>query len=401
MKVGATHLTYCTNIHAGESWTEVRENLRTHVLAVRALVAPGQPFGIGLRLSAAAAAELRHPEALAEFRSFLSEQGLYVFTINGFPYGRFHGEAVKARVYQPDWTTRERCDYTRALIDILAAVLPEGVDGSISTVPGGFRTELPRPEHAERIAAHLLEQVLTLVEVERATGRQIALALEPEPACFMETTAELVEFFRAHLFTPSARATLAARLSVTESHAEALIRRHLGICLDTCHAAVEFEAARESLACLSSAGVRIAKVQASAGLRLADVNERTLAALRAYDESVYLHQVVARTETGELLRFVDLPEAFQSPAARAAREWRVHFHVPLYRETLGAFSNTQGYLRDVLALQRRDPFTTQIEVETYTWDVLPEDQRSAGLVSSIARELAWVEERLLEEQRVP
>src|SRR5690606_15575287 len=158
-------------------------------------------------------------------------------------------------VYQPDWTTRERCDYTRALIDILAAVLPEGVDGSISTVPGGFRTELPRPEHAERIAAHLLEQVLTLAEVERATGRQIALALEPEPACFMETTAELVEFFRAHLFTPSARATLAARLSVTESHAEALIRRHLGICLDTCHAAVEFEAARESLACLSSAGV--------------------------------------------------------------------------------------------------------------------------------------------------
>lgn len=390
------HLTYCTNIHAGESWTEILENLRTHLLGVRALIAPECAFGIGLRLSAAAATTLRQPEALAEFRSFLTEHDLYVFTINGFPYGRFHGEPVKARVYQPDWTKRERVDYTQALIEILAALLPDGVAGSISTVPGGFRTEIARPEHEERIAAQLLDQVATLANVERSTGRQIALALEPEPACYIETTPELVGFFRAHVLAPSAQSRLAKELSVSDSTAEALTRRHLGICLDACHAAVEFETPSESVASLDSAGIRIAKVQASAGLKIPEVNEGSLAALSAYDEAVYLHQVVARTPTGELLRFVDLPEALQSEAARGAREWRVHFHVPLYREALGAFINTQAYLSDLLALQRQAPFTSQIEVETYTWDVLPAQQRSVGLVPSIARELAWVRERLVQ-----
>lgn len=394
MKVGATHLTYCTNIHAGESWADVFANIQTHLSAVRALIAPELPFGIGLRLSAEAATTLRQPEALAEFRAFLSEHDLYVFTINGFPYGRFHGEPVKARVYQPDWTQGERSDYTQVLIEILAALLPEGIAGSISTVPGGFRSEIQRPEQRERIAAQLVLQVATLANVERATGRQIALALEPEPACFIETTAELVDFFQTHLLAASARSALAQQLSVDEATAEALIRRHLGICLDTCHAAVEFETPLESLASLNSAGIRIAKVQASAGLRIPELNARTLAALSAYDEPTYLHQVVARTGSGELLRFVDLPQAFQSEEARAAREWRVHFHVPLYREALGAFTNTQAYLSDLLALQRRAPFTSQVEVETYTWDVLPEGQRSGGLVPSIARELAWVRERL-------
>ncbi|HEU5075307.1 MAG TPA: metabolite traffic protein EboE [Polyangiaceae bacterium] len=395
MKVGSTHLTYCTNIHAGEGWLDVFENLRTHLCAVRASIAPELPFGIGLRLSAEAAATLREPAVLAQLRGFLTEHDLYVFTINGFPYGRFHGEPVKARVYQPDWTRRERGDYTKALIEILATLLPDGVAGSISTVPGGFRSDITAPEQAELIAGQLLEQVAALASVERSSGRHIALALEPEPACFIETTAELVRFFEAHLLSARARAGLARELAISGAAAEALIRRHLGICLDACHAAVEFETPAESLAALSAAGIRIAKVQASAGLRIPEVNAQALEALSAYDEMVYLHQVVARTHTGELLRFVDLPEAFQSEQARAASEWRVHFHVPLYREALGAFSNTQAYLSDLLALQRRAPFTSQIEVETYTWDVLPAEQRSAGLVPSIARELAWVRERLV------
>lgn len=395
MKVGATHLSYCTNIHAGESWADVLSNVETHLCAVRELVAPGLPFGIGLRLSAEAATTLRRPETLARFRSFLHEHDLYVFTINGFPYGRFHGEPVKARVYQPDWTKKERGDYTKALIEILAALLPEAVAGSISTVPGGFRNETRGTQQETSIARALIEQVATLAEVERDTGRHIALALEPEPACLLETTAELVQFFEARLLAASARSALARQLSVSDSAAEALIRRHVGICLDTCHAAVEFETPAGSLASLRGAGIQVAKVQASAGLRIAEVNARSLEALRAYDETVYLHQVVALSDAGELLRFVDLPEAFRSAEARKAREWRVHFHVPLYREELGAFTNTQAYLRDLLALQCRQAFTQQIEVETYTWDVLPEEQRRSGLVPSIARELAWVRERLV------
>lgn len=395
MKVGATHLTYCTNIHPGETWPEVFQNLRTHVLAVRASIAPGDPFGIGLRLSAVAAHTLGQPETLSEFRAFLTEHDLYVFTVNGFPYGRFHGAPVKAQVYQPDWTQAERGDYTRRLIEILAQLLPEGVLGSISTVPGGFRSDIREVEQERRIAFSLIDQVVLLARAERETGRTLVLALEPEPACLFETTEEFVRFFQHRLLAPEALERLARGLSITSHAAEALVFHHLGICLDTCHAAVEFETPAASLGSLTNAGIRVAKLQASTGLRIAPVNAASLEALSAYAEEVYLHQVVARAEGDDLLRYVDLPEALASAEARAAREWRVHFHVPLYREDLGAFTNTQAYLSELLALQQSTPFTQQIEVETYTWDVLPEAQRSSGVVASIARELAWVRERLV------
>ncbi len=394
MKVGRTHLTYCTNIHPGESWSRVFSNLRTHLLEVRDLVSVDQPFGVGLRLSAEAADTLVQPEPLAEFRSFLEQERLYVFTLNGFPYGPFHGQAVKATVYQPDWTDPERARYTGVLTRVLSQLLPEGMTGSISTVPGGFKRDITSPARLATIARQLHEQVAELHALEREQGRRIVLALEPEPCCLLETSDETVAFFEEHLLSRTATRELQTSLGVSAEKAEQLVRRHLGVCLDTCHAAVEFEEPAETLATLGRAGLCIAKVQASAGLRLPDVSEASLAELASYDEPVYLHQVVSRSADGTLSRYEDLPQAFASATAKSAREWRVHFHVPLYREQLGAFFNTQGYLNDLLAALSASPVTEQIEVETYTWSVLPEAQRAPGLEHSIARELAWVKERL-------
>jgi len=393
VKTPSGHLTYCTNIHPGESWAAVFENVRTHVLAVKERLAPSEPFGVGLRLSAAAARELSVPHELAGFKDFLTAHQLYVFTINGFPYGPFHGQPVKASVYRPDWREAERSRYTAELAEVLAALLPEGGSGSISTVPGAFKRDVPAPEQAGEIARALLARASDLCELERRTGRTITLALEPEPCCFLETTAETVEFFERELLSREALATLASRARVTPGVAEGILRRHLGVCLDTCHAAIEFEDADEALDRLLGAGLRIAKLQLSAGLRLAP-HAAALDALRAYDEPVYLHQVVAQAASGELLRFEDLPQAMASDAARAADEWRVHFHVPLYREALGAFTNTQAFLERVLERQRRAAVTAELEVETYTWDVLPPDQRTGRVDASIARELGWVLERL-------
>jgi len=394
VKTASGHLTYCTNIHPGESWGAVFDNVRTHVLAVKQHVAPEQPFGVGLRLSAAAARELSAPEELARFKEFLAAQQLYVFTINGFPYGPFHGQPVKAAVYRPDWREAERSRYTSELAGVLAALLPEGGSGSISTVPGGFERDVRSADGVGAIARALLDEAAELCEIERHTGRSITLALEPEPCCFLETTEQTVRFFEGELLSRGALAALATRLRVTPSEAERVLRRHLGVCLDTCHAAIEFEAADEAIDRLLGAGLRIAKLQLSAGLRVAEPSAAALSALRAYDEPVYLHQVVARTASGELLRFEDLPEAMDSAAARAAEEWRVHFHVPLYREVLGAFTNTQAFLARVLERQRRAAITAELEVETYTWDVLPPEQRTLGVDASIARELGWVLERL-------
>jgi sugar phosphate isomerase/epimerase len=394
VKTQSGHLTYCTNIHPGESWPAVFENVRTHVRAVKQRLGVSDPFGVGLRLSAEAARELRQPAELERFRNYLADSGLYVFTINGFPYGPFHGQPVKSAVYRPDWTHAERGRYTSDLCELLAAVLPDGIAGSISTVPGGFKRDVQTPAQVRQIADNLLQRVLELHAVFERTGKQITLALEPEPCCFLETTGETIDFFESELLSRRAREWLASEAGCDLERAEGLLRRHLGVCLDTCHAAIEFESADETLDRLLAAGLRIAKIQLSAGLRLPGPTPDLLDALRAYDEPVYLHQVVARTGHGDLLRFEDLPLAMASPEARAADEWRIHFHVPLYRQELGPFSNTQGYLARILERQRLAPVSSELEVETYTWDVLPADQRLGDVDASVARELGWVLERL-------
>ena len=133
------HLGYCTNIHRGESWEETWRGLRDYTLRVRERVAKGKPYGIGLRLSERAARELVQPCQLAEFQEWLEANDCYVFTINGFPYRAFHGQRVKEQVFKPDWTTKERLDYTCLLFDILSKLLPKGMSGSVSTLPGSHR----------------------------------------------------------------------------------------------------------------------------------------------------------------------------------------------------------------------------------------------------------------------
>jgi hypothetical protein len=243
---------------------------------------------------------------------------------------------------------------------------------------------------ADRLIRHAAE----LVRIERATGKQLALALEPEPRCVMETTEEAVSFFEGHLLSGAARSRLATLIGAGASEAEAALRRHLGVCFDACHAAVEFETPKASVDRLKSAGISIPKVQVSAGLRVAPVDEENRAALRRFAEDVYLHQVVARGEDGELRRYTDLAEALDDPAGGRDAEWRVHFHVPLFREQLGPFTNTQGFLRDLLGLQTETGVSPHLEVETYTWGVLPAEFRGADVTEDVAREMRWALEAL-------
>lgn len=432
---GAPHLTYCTNIHAGETWSEVKQSLETHLLAIWSRAAGGEEgalrgggdgssgggrgadglgpserrrCGVGLRLSARAAAELAEPAELEAFRDFLERNGLYVFTLNGFPYGRFHGAAVKERVYLPDWLAEERLAYSNLLATLLAELLPanEGLMGSVSTVPGAFRPRVRTPGDAAAMARRLVEHAAHLVEIRRRTGKHIALALEPEPCCFLETTPEAIGFFTDHVFAPERARELSALAGMSLPDAEEALRSHLGLCFDACHMAVEFEDAPASLAALRAAGIGVHKVQLSAGLRarVAGREPATMARLRAYAEDVvYLHQVVERREGGgELVRYLDLPEALASlegakaaPPGAQPEEWRVHFHVPIFRELEGTLATTQPELATLLSHLRDSPATQHLEVETYTWDVLPEDQRRGGLVEAVARELRWVEERMV------
>ena len=396
---GPAHLTYCTNAHRGESWPDIFAALRRHLPEVKRRVSPQAPMGVGLRLSAIAAEALDAPTELCTLREFLASEQLYVFTVNGFPYGPFHGERVKEQVYAPDWRTPERLAYTDRLAGLLAALLPNDqpdLTGSVSTVPGAFRASAS-VDAREAIAEALLRHAAYLAALEDQTGRRITLALEPEPMCLMETTAEAVGFFEEFLFTAEAAARFAALSGRAPAAAETLLHRHLGLCLDVCHAAVEFEAPADSLASLRRAEVSVMKLQLSSALAVPHMDAAAAELLRRFDDGVYLHQVVEQGPDG-LTRYLDLPEALAAWHADAApgREWRVHCHVPVFHDApLGRFATTQPTLLDMLARQCRDGISPHLEVETYTWDVLPPELRTGGLDAAISRELAWVRDRLV------
>ncbi|HLP08822.1 MAG TPA: metabolite traffic protein EboE [Opitutaceae bacterium] len=371
------HLAYCTNVHRGETWSETLAALERHTLPIRARVAPGQPYAIGLRLGARAAAELAQPATLDAFRRWLDRHDCYVFTVNGFPYGAFHGMRVKEQVYAPDWSTSERLDYTCRLFELLAVLTRPEAGGSVSTVPGSFKAFLAaEPARREAIFANLTTCVRHVAELSARTGLDLHLGLEPEPLCQLETTAETVAFFdewRAR--TPDAAA-----------HS-----RHLGVNYDCCHLAVEFEQPAAALDRLAAASIRLSKLHLSSALRVRP-NAAGRAALAAFVERTYLHQVVAAEHGIVRQRFADLPDALAAAEAQppsAASEWRIHFHVPLHAAPASPLSDTRDHLLGTLDWLAAHPDACRhLEMETYTWAVLPPELR-LPVEEQIVREYDW------------
>lgn len=392
---GNVHLTYCTNIHAGQSWQDIRASLDEYVPAIKSSVAQSQPMGIGLRLSGEAAAAARQPEALASFRDQLSVLGAYVFTINAFPFGPFHGVRVKEDVYLPDWRDRERVAFTANSAAVLAGILPDGIEGSISTVPGAFKPNGRSSEAVAAMARNLMMAVADLVDLKRRTGKHIALALEPEPCCFLETTDESIAFFEGALLKPETLDMLGGITGVGRSEAEILLRRHLGICYDVCHGSVEYEDTVAALDRLLAAGIAIPKIQLSAAMRIPAMTKGLIDAVMRYNDGVYLHQSIVRSGDN-LSRHVDLPDAVTAfGEGQADGEWRIHCHVPVFLADLGEISSTRSDLVATLAALRQRTRSSHLEVETYTWDVLPDNIRTGSKSADIAREIAFCRQELV------
>ena len=356
-------ITYCTNIHPGESWQEIFRALCRHLPVIKAEFSPAEPFPVGLRLSWRAAMELNDTDE-SRFLEWLRECQLFVPTINGFPYGSFHTSRVKEQVYLPDWRQQARVDYTTRLATLLDRWLPAGMPGSISTVPVTFGRFLPKQE-MEFIRRNLLSTLEHLDHLRQKSGKTIMLSLEPEPGCLLETIADVIMFFELMKFPDN-------------------LRLALGICLDCCHQAMEFETPAECLANLNSAGISIGKVQVSSALRMLDP-DRPL--LESFCEPVYLHQTVIRGEDGALRRYDDLPEALQDHPVGRGEEWRIHFHVPIFVERMAKYGTTRFFVDSLLPLLDE---TVLLEVETYTWAVLPPELRAETVDHSIIRELQWL-----------
>jgi hypothetical protein len=393
---GLGHLTYSTLVHPADNWEQLWTSLNTYLPRVKARVSPDAPFGVCIRL-AAPTAELLAASAAerAKLKRFLADHDLYVYTVNAFPYGAFKGTIVKEQVYEPDWRTEARTRYTINVADILADITRADIAPSIQTAPLGFKPNVTGPDVIASYTEHVLRVAAHLVQLEARTGRTVTLAIEPEPHCFLETTDETVAYFTGHLYTGAAAGRLAKLAAIPLSEAHVALRRHIGIVFDIGHQAVGFEHIPTSLQTLVDASVPIFKLQEVAAMHIPEVTQEAVDALAPYARTVYLTQTVEK-KNGRLTKFLNVEEAFAAwQTDPGPREWRIHFHVPVFLEDLGAFRTTRFALEEALAVHKATPLSRQLEIETYTWDVLPDHLKTGDIVDYVCREIEWVKGELV------
>jgi hypothetical protein len=391
------HLSYSTLVHPGDNWEQMSHSLRTFVPQVKARVSPNQSFGLSLRLAAPSAEMLVKDSAARDaLKRFLAENDLYLYTVNAFPYGAFKDTIVKEQVYEPDWRSEERTQYTINVADILADVAPASLAPSIQSAPLGFKPRVTGPDVVASYTEHVLRVVAHLVGIEARTGKTVTLALEPEPHCFLETTDETIAYFKDHLYSGRSAERLAKLASIPISDAIGALRRHLGIVFDIGHQAVGFEDIPESLQKLVDAGVPILKLQEVAAMHMPQVTDETIEALQRFAKTVYLSQTVEKKD-GKITKFLNLEDAFAARKANPGpREWRTHFHVPVFLDDLGgAFGTTRFALEAALKMHKEKPLSGQLEIETYTWDVLPDHLKTGDIVDYVCREIEWVRGQLV------
>ena len=407
---------YCMNVHPATDLPSVHHNLEAYAAAVRrglidaGTLAADEPLGIGLWLPDPVVQQLYDVEARRGLSEALQRLQLTPFTVNGFPQKNFHQEVVKHAVYEPTWWSPERLRYTRQLSDCLSELLPEDVGGSISTLPIAWNTPRPSTEQFEQAAENLRSVAEHLRQLEDRTGRQIVLAIEPEPGCVIGDCSSARLFFLRHLLKgPQAE----------------VCRRYLTICHDVCHASVMREDQRQQIQAYRDCGIRIGKVQVSSAIHVdwdsmpPAAREEAFAQVCRFAEDRYLHQTTTRNGPVGSVRFAEdltqLIEAVHSPE-RLVGNWTIHFHVPIQADHLGPLGTTRAAIDEVLdalftvpstpvsngrmsdpveykKLMRPDwleqSFTGHFEVETYAWSVMPDEYRRGGLVDDLVAEIQY------------
>lgn len=392
---GYGHLTYSTLVHPGDTWPEMKNSLITFVPEVKKRFSPNAPMGVSLRLANASVEELlAKPEERTWLKKFLEDNNLYVYTVNAFPYGPFKGEIVKERVYEPDWTTEARTKYTMHIADILAEVTSQPVEPTIQTAPLAYRPKANTPEFLANFNENIYRVIAHLMNLEKRTGRRVKLAVEPEPYCFLETIPETVQWFNEKIYSLAAAERIAKLSGEPLSEVFGATRRYLGVVLDICHQSVAFESIADDIDQLSQAGIPIFKLQEAAALRVDQVDAEIVTELKKYTGTIYLSQTT-ELRNGVITRYLNLEDAIAAwESDPGPREWRTHFHVPVFLQDLGPFQTTRSGIDDALRIHARTPLSTHLEIETYTWDVLPEHLKTGDITEYVVRELEYVRDEL-------
>lgn len=391
LKNGLGHLSYSTLVHAGDTWPEMKQSLIEFVPQVKKRVSPSEKFGVSLRMSAETAKSLTDSASeRKELKEFLDSNDLYVFTINAFPYGPFKGRKVMENVYEPDWSTDQRVEYTNSIADILVEVTPQDISPSIQTAPLAFAPNVVDENYVAHFTENLFKVVSHLYHLELKTGRRVKLALEPEPACYLETTDETVAYFKNRIYSPQGIEALARIAGIPLSEALGAAKRYLGIVFDIGHQSVGFENIPESLGKIVDAGIPIFKLQEAAALWVESLSLEIIPELRRFTDTIYLSQSCLKTESG-IEKFLNLGDALDAFEANPIpTEMRTHFHVPVFLEEIGPFRTTRFAVQQALQMHKDRNLSDHLEIETYTWDVLPEELKTGDIVDYVTRELEFV-----------
>ncbi|MEX0590524.1 MAG: metabolite traffic protein EboE [Xanthobacteraceae bacterium] len=393
---GLGHLSYSTLVHPADDWDQIWQSLNTYVPKVKERFAGNNRFGVSLRLSAKSAETLAKSKTERDkLKKFLDDGNMYLYTVNAFPYGAFKGTVVKEQVYEPDWRSEERTQYTINVANVLADVAPKEVLPSIQTCPLGFKPRVTGPDVVASYTDHVLRVAKHLVELEVKTGVTVTLGLEPEPYCFLETTDETVDYFTNHLYSGASVEKFAKMTGLPIAEAIVALRRHVGIVYDICHLAVEYEDITQSLQKLVDAGIPIVKLQEAAALHIPEVTQPIVDTLKRYSKTIYLTQTIEKRD-GKFTKYLNLEDAFAAwEKSPGPREWRTHIHVPVFLDDLGQFRTTRFAIADALKFHKQKPLSRQLEVETYTWDMLPDGLKTGDIVDYVCRELEWVRGQLV------
>jgi hypothetical protein len=393
-KVG--HLTYSTLVHPGDDWDQIWASVNKYLPAVKANVAPSEKFGVCLRLAAPSVEAIAADAGkVGDLKHFFNDNDLYLYTANAFVYGVFKNQVIKEQVYEPDWATEDRTTYTMKVADILAALAPEGINPSIQTAPLGFKPKVTGDDVVDTYTTNVIRVVSHLIELKKKTGKTVTLGLEPEPRCYLETTDETITYFKNHLFSGRTAQRLAKMAGINEADAAQAMRDYTGVVFDIGHQSVGFEDIPTSLQKLVDAGVQITKLQEAASMSMPRVTKETIDALQAYAKTVYLSQT-CQMKDGKTEWFLNLEDAFEDfYKDPTPREWRTHFHVPVFLDDLGPFRTTRFALEQALAFHKKTPTSAHLEIETYTWDVLPAHLKTGDIVEYVTREIEWVKSQVV------
>lgn len=387
MKLSAgLHLASCTNLHQGDTWPELFESLKFNALKVRERVCPDKPFALGMRLGNHAAHQLADRGTLLNFQRWLDRNHLYVFTLNGFCHGHPGGDPTPEQAYTPDWSSPQRLAYTNLLVDLLSQLVPEHFEASVNTLPGSFKGLPLRAEQLKAMRGHLWQCVEHIARVSRLTGRTIHLALDPEPLCLLESSAETLHWFE--------------RLRAEHPRDERL-QEHLGVNYDTCHFAVEFEEPQDALLCLVRQGIKISKIRLSSALRALPTAEARVK-LASLPPDGGLHQVVVRQSDNQRFIYRTIREALEDTTPSdgsdpSAAEWRIHLHIPLHRRPAAPLDSTVDHVHGVLDVLETAPgICSQLELGCQVWDLSPPEFQPREAIDHLVAEYEWTLAQLAE-----